>query len=189
MAQDGYLFSKGLEAIKMNTASGLPDITDDEISRIFKEADNRDGNYSWETTRKNRYHLVLTRAIKSLTTQETIGYTYTEITENAFSNIYKDMNLGENADVFVLSQDGIVISSRGGEASSGVAVKDKSIIDKLNNSIRQKDGYTFTANIGGKDYLVAYAQIQDVPWYTVYTVPFAYINSEVSKIGWFILAT
>jgi len=103
--------------------------------------------------------------------------------ETFMSNIYKDINIGDNSHIFVIDSDGKVISSSN---SSAIPINEKFsegtlITDLLNN--QQTGKTTFNKTIKGEEYLVTYSGIPDTDWHVVGITPFSYLQSEPKIIG------
>ncbi|MHB8062939.1 MAG: cache domain-containing protein, partial [Ruminiclostridium sp.] len=72
--------------------------------------------------------ILLGRAVLSLETRDVIGTLLIRTNERYFSNIYTNIDMGANADIFVIDSDGIVVSSRNPEIPVAKQYKDPQLI-------------------------------------------------------------
>lgn len=125
--------------------------------------------------------ILLGRAVLSLETREIIGTLLIRTNERYFSNIYRNIDMGKNADIFVVDSDGIVVSSRNTKISVAKQYKDKLLIKELLNRTGSQDK-TFNMSIDGKKYMIAFSYLKDADWFVVSTIPYSYLNAEVKGI-------
>lgn len=125
--------------------------------------------------------ILLGRAILSLDTREIIGTLIIRTNEKYFSNIYRNTNMGNDADIFVMDSEGNVVSSRNPQIPAAEKYSDPQLIRELLARDESEDK-TFYFDVDGKTYLAAYAPIKSVGWYVVSTIPYSYINSEAREI-------
>ena len=125
--------------------------------------------------------ILLGRAVLSLETREVIGTLIIRTNERYFSNIYKDINMGTNADIFVIDSEGNVVSSRNEKIPVAKQYKDKMLIKELLDRAESRER-TFNMPIDGKIYMVAFSHLKGADWFVVSTIPYSYLNSEVMEI-------
>lgn len=125
--------------------------------------------------------ILLGRAILALDTREVIGTLIIRTNERYFSNIYRNTNMGTDADIFVIDSEGNVVSSRNPQIPVAQKFREPRLINEL-LARGENDSKTFRFEIGDKSYLIAYAPIQSAGWFVVSTIPYSYINSEAREI-------
>jgi len=125
--------------------------------------------------------ILLGRAVLSLETGEIIGTLMIRTNERYFSNIYKNIDMGKNADIFVIDSKGIVVSSRNTDIPVAKRYKDQTLLKELVNRTESSER-TFNMTIDGKKHLIAFSYLQNANWYVVSTIPYSYLNSEVMAI-------
>ncbi|EGD46190.1 integral membrane sensor signal transduction histidine kinase [Ruminiclostridium papyrosolvens DSM 2782] len=125
--------------------------------------------------------ILLGRAVLSLETREIIGTLLIRTNERYFSNIYRNIDMGKNADIFVVDSDGIVVSSRNTKIPVAKQYKDQMLIKELLNRTGSQDK-TFNMSIDGKKYMIAFSYLKDADWFVVSTIPYSYLNAEVKGI-------
>ena len=125
--------------------------------------------------------ILLGRAVLSLETREVIGTLIIRTNERYFSNIYKDIDMGTDTDIFVIDSQGYIASSRSSQLPVAKPFKNPSLINEL--LIRKEsDNKIFNMNIDDKPYLVAFSYIKSADWFIVSTIPYSYLNSEANDI-------
>jgi two-component system, sensor histidine kinase YesM len=132
---------------------------------------------------KDRNNVSVTRTIKNMDYSGTkLGYLIISFEEKWFLDIYKDIDIGNGADIFIIDSQGMVISSRSTGIIPGLEYKEKQLIQKITNT---KDGISqaFTLTQGNEKYLVTYSYIKNADWYIVSTVPYSYLNSQSKETG------
>ncbi|CUH96757.1 hypothetical protein P22_2868 [Propionispora sp. 2/2-37] len=138
--------------------------------------------YATSAERLNRSNgLLLGRAIKSLTEGNILGYLIIRINESHLTNIYKDTDIGSDADIFVIDANGLVISSRSPRVPVSTVFPDAAMVNKI-GSWEKTGQHVFPYKLDGKEYLISFAPIEGVNWYVVSTIPYAYLNSDSEKI-------
>ena len=121
----------------------------------------------------DRNSLLLTRAIKSLSTGSIIGYLMIRIDEKEFSELIRDINLEDDALAFLLDQDNVIITSDGSLAPASV-YQDGELLRRL----EEENGNSFFYDGLGQRCLTAYARVPQAGWYTIVLIPLSYLNAE-----------
>lgn len=138
--------------------------------------------YATSAEQLNRSNgLLLGRAIKSLTEGDILGYLIIRINESHLTNIYKDTDIGSDADIFVIDANGLVISSRSPRVPVSTVFPDAAMVNKI-GALKKTGQHVFPYVLDGKEYLISFAPIEGVDWYVVSTIPYAYLNSDSEKI-------
>jgi len=154
----------------------------DDITKYVKVVKEKQGIIVWSySDLKNRNNLVVGRAINSAMTKELIGYAFIAINERCFSDIYRNIDIGEGADIFIMDGSGTVVSSRNPVIKFGMKYKEDSLFKNIFENMKS-GSQVFTSLIGGERYMVAFSYIKNTDWYMVATIPFSYLNSEIVNI-------
>lgn len=130
--------------------------------------------------------ILIGRAIKSLSDGDIIGSLIMRINERYFANIYKNIDLGQGSDIFVIDKNGIVVSSKNKDISLGKFYKNKDLIGNINMHF-DRGVRTFNIKLDNHMYLIAFTPIEKTDWYIVSKIPFSYLSSESASIGFNIL--
>lgn len=121
--------------------------------------------------------IFISKQMKSNTSQK-IGTLVITIREDHFSKIYSEVNVGDNAEVYILDSNGLVVSSRN---PNGIPIN-KELVDKsMIKEIAANDSaeiYSFHHSSEGNDYLVAFSKIKEADWFIACTIPYSYLTSE-----------
>ncbi|MCX7711720.1 MAG: sensor histidine kinase [Clostridia bacterium] len=125
--------------------------------------------------------ILIGRAIKSLEQGDIIGTLIIRTNERFFSNIYRNIDIGHGADIFVIDADGIVVSSRNPQIPVAKEYKDRQLIQEIQVN-EKNEKRVFNYSVGSDRYLVAFTPMVKAPWYVVSTIPYTYLNSESERI-------
>lgn len=149
---------------------------------VNKEVENRLVKFATSDEQMNKSDCILLgRAVLSLETRDIIGTLIIRTNERYFSNIYKNIDMGANSDIFVMDSDGIIVSSRNPEIPVAKKYKNSQLIKELLDR-KENNTKTFNIDIDGKPYLIAFSPIKSTEWFVVSTIPYSYLNSEAKKI-------
>lgn len=172
------------------------DLMPEYREKLFKAADNKYGAPVWTgVSLKDEKHLIsitedngsrngilLFRTIKDIDNGKHIGYIGIRTNEQFISGIYRDVDIGRGADIFVINSEGIIISSRSPEIAVAKTYESGSLIKNFDQN-RSQGIRTFRFQSRKEDSLAAYSPIENTDWYVVSIIPFSYLNSEPAKIG------
>lgn len=150
-------------------------------------ADNEDNGIVGENSTNSRNGIVMAKLIKSLTSNQDIGFIIIRINENYVLETFKNMNPGEGSDVFLLDDRGKVISSRNTQIQVTEEYEDKTLPNTIERIEKESAKRLFTHKIDGEENLVVYSKLENVDWYIVSVIPFKYLNSEARMILWSIV--
>ncbi|MBP2657157.1 MAG: integral rane sensor signal transduction histidine kinase [Firmicutes bacterium] len=125
--------------------------------------------------------ILLGRAVKSLEQGDIIGYLMIRANERQLSNIYKNIDIGQDADIFVLDKSGIVVSSRSSSVPVTSYYSDENLIKHIKDNYAAEN-YTFPYEFAGGEFLVSFAPVKGVEWFVVGIIPFSYLNSDSEKM-------
>lgn len=131
---------------------------------------------------ENKNLFVYIKSINSKKNAEKIGTVALGINENVLADIYRDINIGTGADIFIIDSQGRVVSSRNESIKPGSTFPHNELLINITAKDREKD-HKFTLKMGGKEFMVATAAIANTDWHVVGTIPFEYLNAEPRSIG------
>jgi len=152
-------------------------IEDEALNKIAMELGAKStGQAFW--THYDKY-LILVRKINSMRGGTKSGIITLIMDEKYISGTFKDVNLGEGTDVFLLASDGKTVS----DTNIDLLGKDypetgliKSILDK------QADSSYLDYNAKNGKELVSYSKLKNTDWYLVSTIPYKFLNQGANSI-------
>lgn len=173
--------------------------TKDYLGNYLGELEKEKGRPVWTSINlENHEHLVnyattaeqlsksngilVGRSIKSLNNGDIIGDLIIRINERYFANIYRNIDLGNAAEIFVIDKQGMIISSRNNDVPVGKLYKDKAFIKNIVENYKAGSN-TFNFKVNNHMNLIAFTPIEKTDWFVVSTIPFSYLNSESAAIG------
>ena len=120
--------------------------------------------------------IVLVRPIRNALADETLGYLIVVLNPEFFSRIYRKVDVGEGADLFVVDGTGRVVSSRKPERPVGTLAfpEEWQMAD---------DTKPFLRFWQGQEHLFSLAPLGITGWTVVGAVPSSYLDSETGKIA------
>jgi len=105
------------------------------------------------------------------------------IKESDYAKLYSNVDLGKDADLFIVDSTGNVVSSRNPEKITvAKRFSEPSLIKNITQGIKDKKSY-FNLNMGKEKHLVTYSPISGTDWYMVLTVPYSYVTSDSTALG------
>ncbi|MDB4866801.1 MAG: Histidine kinase [Cohnella sp.] len=144
------------------------------------------GAYAWKGAVYNRNPQVLyphiatlTRKIKSVATGEDLGALVIGIKEFAIADTYSYLDLGPTGFVFVIDEDGTVISHL--DKNKLNKKSDYPLISKIIDAPVDQSR-TFPSYLDGKKVLVSYGVSELAGWIMVSVIPYDYLTEEINSI-------
>ena len=176
---DSNIVSIGIYIDQNNTIGTGNAFGADEASKaILKTITAADGKNVLLHSGSN---IVMGSTIRSISTGNTLGVFYLVVKDSALSDIFKDVDLGTNSDVFVLDAKGTIISNKLNK-DTGTIIKEKNLSAAV-GKIDSTDPVIKTMTLNGSSSLVAISKLQeDYDWCVVATIPFSYLNKETNGI-------
>lgn len=110
-----------------------------------------------------------------------IGTLIFSVNPDYLLNVYEDLNMGDEAQTFVIDNNGMVLSSKE-NSEIGSVYREMSLIERIKHDESTNNTQAFTIDIGGEPYLTAYQILGDTEWYVVSTIPYSYLNNESNNI-------
>jgi methyl-accepting chemotaxis protein len=166
-------------------------ITLSELSRLNEIAEKNKGVGEWSTasTSSNAKAPVYVRAINSMVTSQQVATLVIATKPGFFNDIYKSVNFGVNAEMFILNEQGILVSSNDPKAEVSIAYKDTTLIPRVLETEKQNVGkdaakkiFTFQKELNGEQRLVVYSPIEKTGMYLIGTIPMSYLNAKPNAI-------
>ena len=166
-----------------------PQLSEDIIKNLSETSNNAQGKFVWSLQKQASGYSIYTSAqIKNLTNGQNSGIVLEELNPKSFANIFKNVYLGTNSDVFVVDSNGIIMASAD-TSLIGTDYKDKSIIEKIQDKeknlgsvdeeAKQKER---TFSTSDSQALISYAPLNNSDWYVVGYIPYSYLNSESNTL-------
>ncbi|MDQ2086006.1 methyl-accepting chemotaxis protein [Herbivorax sp. ANBcel31] len=124
--------------------------------------------------RDNDYYLLSARIIYDLRTNQKQGYLFMSIENSVIGNLYRDIYLGDGADLFIIDSEGRNVSNRN-MTNLGEYYDEP---DLINNLHLEADNTSISFN----EHAVFYEKISGTDWFLVGKIPYSYINEEPNRI-------
>src|SRR5690554_333612 len=165
--------------------SFLPDIRKGNGIPLWRGMDEQDEHILVERAallhKRDKYGILVGRAIRSLYEGENIGVIIIRLNESFFSDIYKDIDIGPGAEVFIIDGQGVVVSTRTETVPFKKEYKERSLVEQIMEN-EEKGNTVFNLDIDGIPHLVATAKIECAQWHVISTIPYSYLNLESQRI-------
>ena len=149
-----------------------------------------------ETAGDRRYGILICRSIKDLSVANQtgyqssgtqIGYIVIRTNEKYISDIYRDIDIGRGADIFIMDSQGYVISGRDPQMEITRKYQKGDISQHIRGSV--KSGTRVVRFAGDREAsLIAFSPIENTDWFVVSVIPFTYLNKESENIGTYTFA-
>lgn len=132
----------------------------------------------WISGLNNNYsRIYLLRNMSNITYGTELGYMLLEIREAIFSDIIKNINLGENSSFYITDADGTIIISADEELLG--KKENESLLSEINTNLSDNiDSLSFVSD----DTLISYS-ICSNGWIGIAKIPSASLTSEIETVG------
>lgn len=156
------------------------------LSVIDYLSENEVNESSWILEKNNdAYSIYNIVPINSSNNGMKIGLLVQEIDPNIFSNIIKDIDLGEGSNVSIVSLDGTIIGNED-KINIGQKYKESELIEDLNKEVtllgdEEFEEKTFSDSKG--EQLISFANLGANDWYLLTNIPYSYLNKETNLIS------
>ncbi len=180
-----YITSESIFIDKDNNLGfGAEYFDSEQLNRIMElTKKNFDYNYSFVKYATGTPSISVSKQIKSSISGNVLGTIVLTFSEEHFSDIYKQIDIGKSADVFIIDSAGTIVSSRDKENNPvNQLYPDKQLIENIASYSKQQKS-AFTYSIRGTDSLVAYSPIPNTNWYVVAAIPNTYIHAELTQLA------
>lgn len=156
-----------------------------KIAATLEATKESPSNMYWTYVSSNRGGRVMfCRWIYSVEdTNEKLGYMLIIVDEKVFANeIYRHVNLGAGSDLFILDQQGAVMSSVSPHIKLGAPFPQGELSKRVIGSGQLAVGSPFTAELDSNKKMVISSWIPTADWHLVGTIPYRYVQSELLGI-------
>ena len=144
---------------------------------LIEIAESGEGRPVWTSIEYgDSYHLINVKKINNIATSKKLGYIVIGLRNERFLDVYKNINLGEGADLFIVDSKGRYISNKEMK-ELGKLHEDESFINEI---IKEESTLSETFDFDG--HMVSYKYIEGTDWILVGKIPFSYINEEANSI-------
>lgn len=180
-------YVSNLSIVDENNIS-IGNISANMMKCLEKNEDNIKKNINSKWVLQNeegKYSIYNLFGVKSSYNGQRIGTVIQEIKGEMFTNILKDINLGIDSEVSILTLDGTIIGNKDINFV-GQKYEKGNLLNEINNRVRKEDGFdvdisgTFSSSDGKN--LVSYSSLNINDWYIVTTIPYSYLNQEANKM-------
>ena len=154
-----------------------------DVDQILSQLEEQDQDvWAYVHTYRDRDILVLGRRIyEQYTKSRVIGYTLISIEEKIFSKtVLEPVGLSDSSNIMYMNMDGTVLSSWDRSVALGQKA-DEELLGKIRERLPKKTD-SFSVQENGEEQLVTYIFNKNLDQLFVYTMPYHYINSEVSAM-------
>lgn len=154
-----------------------------EIFHLLKPEDH-EYHYKVIMDLNGDFEIVIYSNVTNHESGELIGVLILTFKENYISDICRELYIGEKADVFILDQQGVVISSSDTrKIQKGTLYPVGTLRTKINETYANSGNIkSFLLDIWGKKNLVIFDKMEDQGWNIVGTIPYQYIQAESNKL-------
>ncbi len=170
----------------INDLSHNPTETDKNIKNIKRLVENNDFKWTAEVL-DSVPRLFCVRKIKGIRWSRDLGYIVIGMDNSRFIELYKNINIGEGAELLIIDSEGKVISSPN-ENEVGQFYYENGLIDEIvqhEEDTFESDNYENGNKVGTFDYdgnMILYKKIQGSDWYMTTKIPLSYIYTERNSI-------
>jgi len=165
------------EMIHYSVNQNLNKFLIENIDMIKEIAERGGGKPVWTSIEQGEsLHLVNIKMINNISTSKKLAYMIVGLRNERFLDVYKNINLGEGADLFIIDSEGRYISNRE-MRQLGKTLEDKDFINKI---IKEESAASESFDYNG--YMVSYKYIEGTDWILVGKIPYSYINEEANGI-------
>ncbi|GAA0374008.1 sensor histidine kinase [Bacillus horti] len=188
---DVRIYMIGLNGDRFFTGDYLPTAYDQYMENwgIFRKANEANGNLVWDThysmRKVDHQEVVLSagRLLKHIETNEAMGYLIIDILEPAVADIYRTDRNQTDQQLFLLDQQGYVISSSPNKARIGTRLE-YPFLDQLLIG----DGGFFETNWEDERHVIVYDTAEETHFKIASFVPLTHISERNRSIGQLTLA-
>lgn len=172
----------GDEIVEYSTNHFFKTYLKDEGDRIKELAQGGNGSTVWIPVKYgDSYQLLCTSTVNDINTSKRVGYIVVALKNSIISDIYKDINLGEGSDLFILDSQGRYVSNRN-DVGLGEVYGDNELFEKMLSNVDSASGL-FSHN----GFMVLSRAIEGTDWTLIGKIPYSYINEEPDRIRFSVL--
>ncbi|HOM03740.1 MAG TPA: methyl-accepting chemotaxis protein [Acetivibrio sp.] len=124
---------------------------------------------------------MITKKIISVRTGKKLGYIIFVLKDDFLTKEYQDVDLGEETGIFIMNEEGVVVSSNNKGIPIGDRFQDEEFINNLAIS-KDKGIYSFPATVNSKHCLITFTYLNEYGLYLVSNIPYSYLNRESNNL-------
>jgi methyl-accepting chemotaxis protein len=172
-------------------------LSEDNTKGIIEAAKKVNGDQIWSLLKDSGRvsYIVCARSIKSISSGDTIGSLLIAINGKTLADTLTSVDLGKNADTFIIDASGKVISSSnykliGSPFADSNLIKEIAAREKLIANANGKNGIptrVMNFKVNKTMSMIAYQPVDKTDWYVVSTIPHSYLNQETNSILFIII--
>ena len=129
---------------------------------------------------ENTHSIILANNITSVFNDEHIGVLITIIDEEYLYESYRDVQIAEGSEVFVVDGEGLVVSSTVREDTGGI-ISDAGFVKQVMDSAGTLEGFHYDSS------LISAQKLSPSGWYLVSKIPHTYLYRESKSIQNFVI--
>ena len=156
-----------------------------QLSALYKEVvthENRKYHYDILTDLNGEFEIAIDMLVTNHVSGEVIGVLILTFKAAYVSEICESLALGDGSQIFILNDEGIVITSNNQkEIPSGGRFYDPHMWMKLQDNIAT-NFRSFPITLKNEKQLAVYGQVQEPGWTIIGTIPYAYIQAESRQL-------
>lgn len=170
--------------------NAIANISEEDVQKYIKSASSSDGSLVWDDSNVAKTGINVIGSLKSLKNQSVLGTLIISINESSVCSIYNNVNIGKNAEMFIVDGAGKVVSSKD-KSTLGKPCSDKNLMALLNknekniNNIKdelKQSSRVYSLQTSKGKYLVCYKPLSGTNWYVIGKIPYSYLNSETNAL-------
>lgn len=131
-------------------------------------------------TREKRNIIIYANNITEVLTENNIGVMITVIDEEYLYDSFKDVQIAEGSNVYIVNNEGVIVSGVNRE-EVGTTISDNVLLEKIKECAQNND----TSHIN--ETLISARQLSPSGWYLVSQIPYSYLYRESVSIQQFVL--
>lgn len=120
-------------------------------------------------------NLVVARKVSTESNIE-IGTLVITLKEEAFTNDYSRVDIGDGSKIFIMDSKGVIISSVDKSLTDGSNYKDTGFIKEL-GEVKESTAFSYDNT------LVAFTGLTGTDWFVIAQIPYKYLTAETRDIG------
>ncbi|QGQ98991.1 methyl-accepting chemotaxis protein [Paenibacillus psychroresistens] len=122
----------------------------------------------------------ISKRFKSAINGAVLGTIVLTLAEEHIADIYRQIDIGKSADIFIMDEKGLIISSRDGAKIPVNQLLNEATLTEAVISHNEASKTTFTSALKGIDSLIAFSPIENSNWFVVASIPQAYLDAELN---------
>lgn len=154
----------------------------DRLANFIREVTLTEGGTQWTTLQSekgNIHSVVIGKSIISTKAADKVGVILLGINEEFLADKFKNIDIGNGSEIFILDANGLVVSSRSNNIPVNKEYQDKNLLKAIQENNTGANQYF---NYG--DHLATFSYMETTGWYVVGLIPLNYLNSEARSTAY-----